>query len=567
MAISDKLNYLIETKDLFKDRLNSLGAEIIESTTFRNYLNWLDTFYGEASDKTDLSVNGVIGRTSQERTTGKNVFKKANDLYNNMRDTGQFTLTDMGNNILKATKNVTGTTSPRFYITDSIVSSTTYYVSLDVLGNCNSLIVGIWIDEMGQTDLVTITPTSNYQKISFSFTSNGNVARIYFRNTNENIEVGQYFQIKNVMISTSNDTTYEPYTGGQPSPSPDYTQEINNLSGNASYKVSGKNLFDKNNYIELNGTPNFSSTSTSGTFTGGGANYNIVIPCQPNTTYTIQKRNDGNTNRFAFCCSETIPSDVESVNTPILNGTRKDTASEITITTAPTAKYLIAHYYRNVETALTKQQILDSIQIEKNSTSTPYESHISESFPLSLGDIELCNISDYKDKIYSQNGKFYLEKKTGKVVLDGSENVSRVLTNISGNYRFSITGPTDMKKNVNVALIPAGLVISNKFVEISNSDSYNVDSINGILVRMNNTNNFIINCIETQTYTVEQFKEWLSTHNTKIQYVLTTPTTTEITQENYPTLYSQLLAIQEFLTKYKINKEFLLDYSSPEIKY
>ena len=47
MAISDKLNYLIETKQLFKDRLNSLGAEITSSTTFRNYLNWLDTFYGE----------------------------------------------------------------------------------------------------------------------------------------------------------------------------------------------------------------------------------------------------------------------------------------------------------------------------------------------------------------------------------------------------------------------------------------------------------------------------------------------------------------------------------------
>ena len=454
-------------------------------------------------------------------------------------------------------------------------------------------------------------------------------------------------------------------------PTPENPVEINNLSGDVEYKVRGKNLFDKDNYIELNGTPNFSGTSTSVTFTGGGANYNIVIPCQPNTTYTIQKRNDGNTNRFAFCCSETIPSDADSVQTRILNGTRNDPASEITITTAPTAKYLIAHYYRNVETALTKQQLLDSIQIEEGNQATLYEPYISESFPLSLKsknlfdeslmtsiggtikyipinvkkdtdytlstnsgtstlanvflsttnsgvttnnngamigrprtinsgdnnimyvgyrndlspywvqleensiptdyepyyDIELCNISDYKDRIYSQNGKFYLEKKTGKVVLDGSENVSRVLTNISGNYRFSITGPTDMKKNVDVALIPAGLVISNKFVEISNSDSYNVVSINGILVRMNNTNNFIINCIETQTYTVEQFKEWLSTHNTKIQYVLTTPTTTEITQENYPTLYSQLLAIQEFLTKYKINKEFLLDYSSPEIKY
>ena len=66
---------------------------------------------------------------------------------------------------------------------------------------------------------------------------------------------------------------------------------------------------------------------------------------------------------------------------------------------------------------------------------------------------------------------------------------------------------------------------------------------------------------------ITTFKTWLSTHNTVVYYVLATPTNTEITQENYPTLYSQLLAIQEFLTKYKINKEFLLDYSSPEIEY
>ena len=32
--IATKLTYLNDTKDLFKDRLNSLGAEITSSTTF-----------------------------------------------------------------------------------------------------------------------------------------------------------------------------------------------------------------------------------------------------------------------------------------------------------------------------------------------------------------------------------------------------------------------------------------------------------------------------------------------------------------------------------------------------
>jgi hypothetical protein len=50
-------------------------------------------------------------------------------------------------------------------------------------------------------------------------------------------------------------------------------------------------------------------------------------------------------------------------------------------------------------------------------------------------------------------------------------------------------------------------------------------------------------------------------------YPLSTPTTTEITQENYPSLYNALKQIQDYLTAYKINKEFILGYSSPEIEY
>lgn len=273
MAISDKLNYLIETKQLFKDRLNSLGAEIIESTTFRNYLNWLDNFYIGSANKTDIAINGIDGRTSQSGT-----------------------------------------------------------------------------------------------------------------------------------------------------PTPNSPQPINNLSGNVSYTVSGTNIETR--------------------------------------TFTIP-----------------------------------------------------------------------------------------------LGDIELCGMDTYKDRIYSQNGEFYLEKKTGKVVLDGSRNWTK-----SGNTnidRFVLSGYVDYGDTN---------CFSNYFTNETYSDSnYNKSKI--FLNTYSNTKRLIINFNTVGTTSLSNFKTWLSTHNTEVYYVLATPTTNEITEENYPTLYSQLLAIQEFLTKYKINKEFLLDYSSPEIEY
>ena len=666
-TIAEKLSYLADTKDLFKDRLNSLGAEIIESTAFRNYLNWLDTFYGKVSDKTDLAKNGVVGRTSQERTTGKNL------LPNNANSQTINGVTFTVNEDKSITVNGTATANSFFeFFNGNILLGNTITAIRKTTKSSPTQYPRLLLSIGGtEYNVDNVESHRNYRVFTGGRTLTK--AGIGIQN-GETYNETLYCMI--VDGETTDNETYESYTGGKPSPSPDYPQEIINLSGDVEYKVRGKNLFNKGNYIELNGTPN-----TSGTFTGGGANYNIVIPCQPNTTYTIQKRNDGNTNRFAFCCSKTIPSDADSVQTQILNGTRNDTASEITITTASTAKYLIAHYYRNAETALTKQQLLDSIQIEEGNQATPYEPYISESFPLSLKsknlfdkdnanvlnayfaqekiitsssagktlyisckpnttyiisriagarfrvlttettptlnvhgidyqandnttsltittsnnanylcvyyysssndtkteqqildsiqieegstattyepyyDINLCNISDYKDRIYSQNGEFYLEKNTDKIILNGSE-----LIDI-----FSVTGGKLFRCRDIAISVSDISPKSNYFIGVSNSSSrydgtvyYNYNA---------SADHMVFDILTTKFTTVAEFKSWLSTHNTELQFAIPTPITTEITSSNYPELYNALKEIQDYLVSYKINKEFLLDYSSPEIEY
>ena len=52
--------------------------------------------------------------------------------------------------------------------------------------------------------------------------------------------------LSSIMITKLNDKTYEPYTGGKPSPSVEYPQEIVNAGddGSVGIKVTGKNLFD-----------------------------------------------------------------------------------------------------------------------------------------------------------------------------------------------------------------------------------------------------------------------------------------------------------------------------------
>lgn len=69
---------------------------------------------------------------------------------------------------------------------------------------------------------------------------------IYQDNSNS---IGTYTKFKNAILSIGDiQIPYEPYTGGKPSPSPDYPQEIKSVgdSGSVAVKVMGKNLLPTN---------------------------------------------------------------------------------------------------------------------------------------------------------------------------------------------------------------------------------------------------------------------------------------------------------------------------------
>ena len=410
-TVAEKLSYLTDTKDLFKDRLNSLGAEITSSTTFRNYLNWLDTFYGEVSDKTDISINGIEGRTNQETT------------------------------------------------------------------------------------------------------------------------------------SISGGDEYD-------SPSPDHPQPINNLSGDVPYKVSGKNLFNKDNYKNIK-----AYISNSGAVVTNSQNTTVYIPCASNKTYTVSRISptSGN-NKFAIGTTSELPSGGMQTGSYI----RNDTASSLTLTTDNNAKYLLVWCYVT-DFVITLDETLASIQIEQCSTATTYEPYISQTFNIPLGDIELCKIDTYEDKIYSSDGRFYLEKNTSKIILDGTEDY--VTSSVSTELYVGVI--RDYASIISKA--SATNIYSNYFICVTSSQTgaifISTTSGNvGLVFDANMVNNL---------NSMKQFITNLYNSGTPIIiYIpLAAPTTTEITQENYPALYNALKQIQDYLTSYKINKEFILGYSSPEIEY
>lgn len=128
--------------------------------------------------------------------------------------------------------------------------------------------------------------------------------------------------------------------------------------------LTGKNLFDKDNANLIGGFfGGGTSTITSSDVNNRGI---VVIPCEPNTTYTVQKIREMDNDRLAVACTEEEPSaGITTYQGVMYSGTN---IKPITITTTENAKYLIVWAYWSGNTTA-----LDSIQIEKGSTATAYE--------------------------------------------------------------------------------------------------------------------------------------------------------------------------------------------------
>lgn len=252
------------------------------------------------------------------------------------------------------------------------------------------------------------------------------------------------------------------------------------------------NLFNKNNYQEVNGTPNGSI------FTGGGTNFDIVFDCKPNTTYTIQKRNDGDTNRFAVATSTVIPSSEPSTTSPISDYIRSDGVNTLTITTGNNAKYLIIHYYRSNETVLTKQQLLNSIQIEVGSTKTTYEAYVDKKiYVLNSNNVYEEFYDETNQEIYSTSerriGTWINRKPLYRKVVQGT------LPNCSANGT-PVYGYVTMDSNIDEGFLAGGYVLRDRrYCPISfYCDDTHTNYFYKIVPRYNN-GSFLLQTINSNT--------------------------------------------------------------------
>lgn len=321
-------------------------------------------------------------------------------------------------------------------------------------------------------------------------------------------------------ISVLEDTTidssnfvYEPYVGGEPSPNPEYPQEVNSVTGDSSLKIVGKNLFSKDNALlgyEINGTVNGYGKIVSSTnwYTSE------FIRIKPNTEYTLscQGKTEG----------RTIPFFDKNFN--YISGVTLLVGSFVTPANA---------YYVRINGLISQ---IDNVQLEEGDTATEYEPYQEHVYPISLGSLELSKIDNYQDSLYYEDGDWYLEKKIGMYTITGSETYEWYPDNPRICFNFGNIPPNNDKYPSNTTDMP--LVMSNKYVTITINDLHYV-------TYENRKNGFTLS---NNNYISFRRKKWTSkdtavseSTGTKVYYVYRNPVKEKITDS---TLLSQLNAIK-----------------------
>lgn len=502
-------------------------------------------------------LDAVYGDTKQNNYTGKNLLKNTstNSGDNNFwehystynQETGELTRS-------------TSSTSESFIIHKyNFKNNTKYTVSFDIKHNgyVNGAEIYVYKNSNVRIYRTSIPITTNFVRQSFTFTTDDtgfeNAVIRFDNNGSTQSGIEATLTLKNVMLVEGEDTDFEPYVGGVPSPNPNYPQDVELVTGYNEVEVKGKNLYNPsyrndNNSIDFvrctgneeNGVYTMTATSNDMYFwyvTSLGNNYNST--CGPlfefkEDTYSMTITNSlFNNNYVTFYDANGISLGYISKNSNIFTISKNEKNG---------AKYFSIRI--GYGQATSGQTYSTSVQLEQSSTATEYESYQGASYSINLGTIELCKIGNCQDKIYKQNNNWYLHKEIGKKVFDG---VNGIVTSKHG----TITSPT---KGLYQATLPGKTTRGSSGVTdkaISNNMPWLTD---GAQAAFNNNDYgywweggtpYIYVVIEATT--VADANTWFTTHNSIVYYELETPTDMEITD---PTLLAQLNALKQ-ITQYK----------------
>lgn len=321
-----------------------------------------------------------------------------------------------GYNLLNVDKEFTVKRSSA--VMDLALEPATYTIKFDDVETSDSNVTSyVCLFLLDDTEVAYLHITKAEKKKTFTLKSTTNKFRIWSADSDSE-SIGVTTTYKNLMLYAGNENKeYEEY-GASPSTKYPSNLEAVGDSGSLKVTVSNKNMFNKNNFEEI-----------TGQFQSGYIAYNynekiLYFKCKKNCSYAFQKKIGTLYKRFSVAETKEKP----ELNVALQNNTGNVDKDSLVYTTSAEAEYIVFWYY-STGSDLTKEEILDSIQIEEGNEPTYYITHEEQNvtFPFAEGQKLLKN-GKLGDTEIIQNRK--------RIVCDGTENWTANATSSSTGGKF-----------------------------------------------------------------------------------------------------------------------------------
>lgn len=335
-----------------------------------------------------------------------------------------------------------------------------------------------------------------------------------------NIEIGlssastAASSIDNIMVCDEENLPFEPYTGGKPSPSPEYPQEIASIGENGSIgvEITGKNLLGLFDFHKcyVSETNKFVSNSSS-------VSYSCETKKLPEKI--ILSGNNINRNNISY------------------TNKKPETGTLFDIVNVKENPITIKKEYEYINIHIAYGSVPDNVQIEKGTEATSYEPYkqpqsLPIATPTGLPAIPVPSGTSgitytdadgqawIADEIDFGRGKYV--QRVWKGVFDGSED--EVWTYNIGAHRANIilnNGNLGTYNQRGIASMCSNLLWNRNVYSDSNRE-------NGYLI---NNNTFFVRVAESLALNTEpDFRTWLASNPITLQYVLATPIETDLSE-------------------------------------
>lgn len=487
----------------------------------------------------------LLGKTEQTRTTGKNIFKvPTNSGY-----------TILSDNSFTATINRTASSSTTYFYSMNFTldANTQYTLSFDAdvdgpgfaaAGGVRLNREGTWTDTWASNGKMTFT-TGNTGATTFGF----------YMCWGESVKTGvEIITWKNIQLEkASSASAFEPYSNGIASPSPDWRQPVLTATGAQTITITGDNneeqTYELNLGKNLLNLPEFENVEFRGltatckngvlTVTGAtGGTYYPAILFYPDGSYIT-------TNWWGAAGNKDVSKGFYTdANTDYMLSSIIEGSSmyEVSVVYESSAQYIIdgtGTQYKKINKnerlncvgvgfrPNTTVDVKIKLQLERGSTSTGWSPYFTP--------IELNKLNTYQDKIYRNNGKWYVHKETDKLTVVPND-LSRLSTH-SGSFVTVDLVKSGIMQNSSAIVTTA----SENFVGATMTQTWNNQVSNSVSQATNG--HYLQFCLPNSAgTTLDAVKTYFTNHPTDVRYVLTTATDTEIT---YAPLIEQLETLRK----------------------